>query len=270
MNPQNLRYRSNPLSTPQSTVNAYVENVYETAAVALTATVNAGATSIAWTASAPANNVFSYLRAVVTDGEGNEATMAFNVANIAGGATMNTTALNANTDWTVQIFWAEGGTAFDPIEMDSANDLIVGAKGDVVRTYSTVKAIGTLQVWAELWKGTSVAVANAVVADTGTAAFGNVTENTVAYAIVTFKNTGTSPLRITAIPPVTGEGSLSAAFGDTPSLPLIIAGGETSAAYVKVNVDTTVGAGAITPIVLTITNNTTNVSYVVNFSATLV
>jgi len=270
MNPQDLVYRSNPLSTPQSTVNAYVENVYATAAVALTATVNAGATSIAWTASAPANNIFSYLRMVVTDGKGVEATAAFDVTDIAGGATMSTSLLDKNTDWTVQMFWAEGGTAFDPIKMYSANDVIVGAKGSVVRTYSTVKAIGTLEVYAELWKGTSVAVANAVVADAATAAFGNVTENTVAFAIVTFKNTGTAPLRITAIPPVTGDGSLATAFGDVPLLPLVIAGGETSAAYVKVNMDTSVGAGAITPIALTITNNTTNVSYVVNFSATLV
>lgn len=263
-----LGYQNNPYAEGTGALS-YINDSPEVLPVNLTATVNAGATSVALTDATVANNTLAYYRVTIYDQSGNSAVGEFAISNIAGGGTVNTTALNKNDKWGVIAEWAEPTTSLEARKERAIRQDLEGTKGSAVLTFDLRQLGGTLQVWAELSVNGTVTVANAVVSDTGTAAFGNVAQNATAKAKITFKNTGTNPLRILSIVKSAGDGALSTAFADTPSLPAVIAAGET--AELQMASITTSATGAITPLQITInSNDPSNAVYVVNFSATIV
>lgn len=270
---KDLVFQSNPnAEAPNNMLVPYISKSYKTLAVQLTYTINAGATSIALTASAPANNTLSYYRITVTDGNGVEAVGAFDVTNIAGGATVNTTNLDKDTDWRMQIVWAEPTNSQESPKFDSVERTLTGAKGSATDSFTTAETAGTLQIAVALVVNGVVTVAKANVADTGTAAFGNVAQNADAYAIVYFSNTATGqkPLKVLSIVDNGAAMTAATAFADRPYLPLAIGAADESASTLKVALDTTV-LGAIAASSITIaSNDPANASYVVNFSATIV
>lgn len=272
MSEKDLVYRSNPNSQPNNMAVAYISKSYKPVPVAVTYTVNAGATSIALTATLPANNTVAFLRMTVTDAKGNEAVGQFDAANIAGGATVDVSGLDKTTDWLCQLAWAEPTISQESPKFDSIEFVLEGAKGSVAATLSTAELTGTMSADTEAVVAGVVTVAKATTADTGTLAFGNVAQNAVAYALIYFNNTATGqkPLRVLSVVDNGAAMTVSTSFSDSPYLPLAVAAGEESVSTLKVALDTTVlGAIAASSITIT-TNDSANPVYVINFTATIV
>lgn len=272
MTEKDIAFRSNPFSQPNNMLNAYIDNEYATVPVEVTYTVNAGATSIALTSSLPADNTLSYLRMTVTDGAGVEAVGSYDVGNIAGGATVDTSLLDANTDWLCQIHWAEPKASQDEPKFDSIEFVLSGAKGNATDSFDTTQAIGTARVFAELIVNGTVTIASTLVANGGTFAAGNITQNDTAIIRMYFRNTKPtkSVLRILSYTDNAAAVTASTTFGSKPFLPLLVASSETSVAYLDAAIDTTV-LGAIAASSVTVdTNDVANLAYVVNVTATIV
>lgn len=264
-----LTYQSNPYANEPNAAIPFIGKNPEVLPINGTYTVNAGATSVALTDATVANNTLRYYRVTVRDAKANEAVGQFNVSNISAGATVDVSGLDKNTDWTFFVEWAEATSQNEPVKQEHSTQVVTAAKGNAVVTFDWRRLGGTLAVYAELSVDGVVTVANALVADGGTAAFGNVAQNADAQAKIIFKNTGSTPLKVLSIVKTSGAGTVSSDFGKTVGLPLTIATGDT-AEYQIANI-TTSSLGAITPLVVTIgSNDPSNASYVLNFSATIV
>ena len=272
MSEQDLSFRSNPFSQPNTVANAYIDKSYVTVPVAVTYTNNAGATSMALTATLPANNTLSYLRMTVTDGKGAEAVGQFDVANIAGGAAVNTTALDANTDWLCQLAWAEPTTAQESPKFDSIDFTLTGAKGSATNTYNTTQVAGTLALYAEVLVNGVVTVAKALVADAGTLAAGNIAQGATAIVKVYYANTatGNNPLKVLLAADNGADVAVNSAFGYAPYYPALVAPEGESVAAQFATIETAV-FGAILASTITVTSNDpANPSYVITITATIV
>jgi len=270
--PFELVYPTNPQANGDNMFTVYLPNPYATVPVSGTLVTNAGATTATLTASLPADNTLGVFRVTITDGKGIEAVGSLNVASVATPVVISTALLDAATDWTVAFYWEEPTISADDPKFGAFNYKMEGAKGSITYTYSTVETAGTLQLAGELVVNGVVTVAKANVADTGTLAFGvAVPQNSTAYALIYFSNTqtGQKPLRILSATDNGAAMTLATAFNQTIPFPLAIATGEESPTTMRVNLDTTV-LGAIAASSITVNNNTTNVAYVVNFTATIV
>lgn len=272
MSEKDLVFRSNPNSQPNNMAVAYISKSYKPVPVAVTYTVNAGATSIALTATLPADNTVAFLRMTVTDAKGTEAVGEFDPANIAGGGTVNTTALDKNTDWFIQLAWAEPTISQESPKFDSIEFTLEGAKGNATDTLDTAELTGTMSAKTEAIVAGVVTVAKATTADTGTLAFGNVAQNADAYALIYFNNiaTGQKPLKVLSVVDNGAAMTVATNFSDSPYYPLAVATGEESVSTLKVALDTSaLGAIAASSITIT-TNDSSNPVYVINFTATIV
>lgn len=265
-------FPTNPLANGDNMFNVFLPNPYATVPVAGTLVTNAGATTATLTASLPANNTLGVFRVTITDGKGVEAVGTLDTAAIATPVVISTATLDATTDWSVAFYWEEPTTSQDDPKFGFTSYKMEGAKDSVTYTYTTDEVEGTLAVNVALVVNGVVTVAKALVADTGTAAFGvAVPQNSVAYALVYFENTATGqkPLRVLSVQDNAAAMTVATAFNQTIPYPLVVATGEESPTPLRVNLDTS-ALGAIAASSININNNTTNALYVVNFTATIV
>ena len=272
MSQENLSFDSNKFSQPNNMMKARVEKHYATLPIAVTYTMNAGATSMALTATLPADNTLAFLRMTVTDANGVEAAAQFDVTNIAGGAAVNTTNLDAATDWLCQLHWAEPKASQDDPEFDSIEFTLEGAKGSVTDVFNTTNIAGTLSLATEGIVAGAVTVAKATTADAGTIALGNVAQNAACEVKIYFSNTatGNNPLQVLTIADNGADATISTAFGDQPFLPASIAPDTESVSYQVVNIDTSNLGGIAASSVTVVSDDTANPSYTVSITATIV
>jgi len=267
-----LSFRSNKFSQPNNMAQAYVTNEYETAPIAVTYTVDGTAANVALTATLPANNVLAYLRMTITDENGIQAVGQFDVANIAGGATVVTSALDKDTDWLIQLHWAEPKASQDEPEFGSIEFLLKGAKPAATDTFNTTKVAGTLAMFYEVYVAGVKTVSKTSIADAGTIALGAaVAQDSVVLIRLYFSNTatGANPLRVLSIIDNAALATINTSFAGRPFLPMEIAPETQSIAYQDVDMDTS-ALGSLASVVTITSNDPSNATYVVNISGTVI
>ena len=267
-----LSFRSNKFSQPNNMVNAYLTNEYETSPIAITYTADGTAANVALTATLPANNVLSYLRVTITDANGIEAVGQFDVADIAGGANVVTSTLDKNTDWLVQIVWAEPKASQDEPAFGSIEFLLQGAKADATGTFDTTNVAGTLEVFYEVYEDAVKIVSKTTIADAGTIALGAaVGQNKAVVIRLYFSNTatGNNPLRILSIVDNGAKATINTEFANKPFLPAEVAPETQSVAYQDVDIDTST-TGSVASVITITSDDPANATYVVNVSGTVV
>jgi hypothetical protein len=267
-----LSFRSNKFAQPNNMVNAYLTNEYETSPITFAYTVDGTAANVVLAATLPANNVLSYLRVTITDANGIEAVGQFDVANIAAGANVVTSALNKGADWLVQIVWAEPKASQDEPAFGSIEFLAEGAKPGASGTFNTTNVAGTLEVFYEVYEDGVKIVPKTTIADAGTIALGaSVGQNKVVVIRLYFSNTatGNNPLRILSIVDDAAKATINTEFANKPFLPAEVAPETQSVAYQDVDIDTT-ALGSLASVITITSDDPANASYVVNVSGTVV
>ena len=267
-----LSFRSNKFSQENNMARAFVTNEYATTPIAFTYTVDATASNVALTAVLPANNKLAYLRMTITDANGVEAVGQFDVANIAGGANVVTSALDANTDWLIQVVWAEPKASQDEPAFGSIPFQLKGAKPNATNSFDTTNEAGTLEVFYEVYVGGVKTVSKTTIADAGTIALGAaVAQDSVVLIRLYFSNTatGNNPLRVLSIVDDAAKATINTKFAKQPFLPALVAPETQSVAYQDVDIDTS-ALGSLASVITITSDDPNNPSYVVNVSGTVV
>ena len=177
--------------------------------------------------------------------------------------TIDVSALRKTDDWGFDYVLKKGVNGSTLIITQKNQTVVKGDKQDQTASISDNQAAGTLNIQVYGEEDGVETFAKATVADAGTAAFGASALDSDVYAFIYLQNTSTQyPLTVTAV--TLGGSFVAGGTKATPQPFIIIPEGEN--AVLKVKIRTSVAA--LTTATVTVTNNTTNVSYAISITTT--
>lgn len=258
--PENKRTRVGAVSTRGT--DLLIMNNYTRLNFALEYVVNADSTSIAFEDNVLGANECTAYNIRVSDEHGNEAVGLLAPASPSTTVNVDTSGLVVSDCWIIGVHLTNGRGGDIPQSTQTSQLELEGVKNDLTGTIDENNGVGTLNIQVYGTKNGASAFPRATVADAGTAAIGACAIGDEVVAYVYLQNTSTEfPLSVYTI--TYGNTGFISGGGSTPFTPLAIAPEEENG-LIKVVMNT--ATALIKTATVTVTNNTTNVSYIITIT----